>query len=442
MIYTLIGLLGIGIIVLIHEFGHYFVARFCGVGVETFSVGLGPRILSTTIAGTEFRLSAIPLGGYCRMKGNREFSEAVNEKKRYLDPIEGSYYSAAWWKRVLILLGGPFFNVLMAIILYTSLFSIGYSIETLPNKIILADDIDQAGTSTPASLANLQSADIITQLDGTSIDSFTDLQKIISQHPNSTISYEILRQGSILAGTITPENVNGVGRIGVYAWVEPIVTNITSGSPAEIAGLQNGDQIISANGVPIEHSISLVRQLELASSTFPVEVLRDGTQLSFTIALGMEEDPGFQTPTITDRYAAENAFSGFLESIRSVGSVVGGVFQSIGMIFTGAPLDQVISGPGQLVFSIGNLSLGSSNAFVFSRFLELIATISVAIAIMNLLPIPVTDGGQLLLPIAEAILARRLTLRFQRNYLTIGSILILLLLVLAVYQDFNFFRNL
>ena len=135
------GLLGLGFIVFIHELGHFIAAKIFGVTVESFSVGMGPILLHKTIKGTDYRLSLIPLGGYCGMKGQKDFQVALDEK---LDSIKGdkdSFYGIHPFKRAIIAFAGPFFNFLFAIFAFMIISMVGYSYYTSQNKIILANEI-------------------------------------------------------------------------------------------------------------------------------------------------------------------------------------------------------------------------------------------------------------------------------------------------------------
>ncbi len=442
MLNIVIGLIGLGIIITIHEFGHYIFARICGVEVEVFSIGFGPKLISWQLAGTEFRISLIPLGGYCRMKGSKEFAQALAEKKEYLETEKGAFYCAPWGKRICILLAGPFLNIVTAILLYAGLYAIGYPIDTVPNKIIIADDHNSNLSPTPAAQAGLQTGDILITLDGTTINSFYDIQNIVTYSAEKELSYTAQRGTDRITGVLTPQTIQGSGRIGVYPWIEPIVTNIDTTGPAAIAGLEEGDRITSANGVPVNHSLDLSNVIAAIGGTLPLQIMRNAQTYTFDIPLDSEKNLGFELPTIVDTRKSENILVAGLDALRTTISFIGLTFRGIGMLFTGSPLEEVISGPGQLIFSIGSISTNAGGGFSFSRFVELIAIISIAIAIMNLLPIPVTDGGQLLIPIIEAIRTKPLSLRFQQRYQMLGVALIFFILIIALWQDISFFRGL
>ncbi|MDR2898601.1 MAG: site-2 protease family protein [Spirochaetaceae bacterium] len=142
MILTVIlGLLGLGVIVFIHELGHFAAARFCGVTVESFSIGWGPVLLRKKIGETEYRLSLVPIGGYCGMKGDKAFQQALEDKLTEIPREEGSFYGVSPFKRILIAFAGPFCNFLFAVLAFTVIAMVGYSYQSAGNRVLLASEL-------------------------------------------------------------------------------------------------------------------------------------------------------------------------------------------------------------------------------------------------------------------------------------------------------------
>jgi regulator of sigma E protease len=156
MLTVLYGLLGLSIVVLIHELGHFMAARLVGIEVEAFSIGMGPKLFGLSRGGTEWRISAFPLGGYCRMKGEEGFKQALERKLEHIPAEKGSFYGEAAWKRILILLAGPFFNLLFAALLFGIVALVGLRVETLPNRIVLASDYPLLSGQTGGELSPAQ----------------------------------------------------------------------------------------------------------------------------------------------------------------------------------------------------------------------------------------------------------------------------------------------
>jgi regulator of sigma E protease len=143
-----LGLVGLGIVVFVHELGHFLAARLVGIDVEAFSIGWGKPLLKKKIGKVEYRLGVFPIGGYCKMSGDSDYQKMWEDKKNGIDPEPGSYFAASPWKRIVAVFSGPFFNFLFAIILLSAIWGRGIEIETLENRIVLLSDID--GKSYPS----------------------------------------------------------------------------------------------------------------------------------------------------------------------------------------------------------------------------------------------------------------------------------------------------
>jgi len=246
MLTVIYGLLGLSIVVLIHELGHFVAARSLGIEVEAFSIGMGPKLLGFTRGGTEWRISAFPLGGYCRMKGEEGFKQALERKLAHIPAEKGSFYGEPAWKRILILLAGPSFNLVFAALLFAIVALVGLRIETLPNRIVLASDYpllsaQSSGEPSPALAAGLKTGDWIVGIDGKPVNDYSDLQDLVSVNAQKELLFDVERSGSRLLLPVRPrlDKDSGQGLIGVYAWAEPLVASIAPGSSAAIAGIKS-----------------------------------------------------------------------------------------------------------------------------------------------------------------------------------------------------------
>ena len=187
------GLIGLGFIVFIHELGHFITAKICGVTVESFSIGMGPILLHKTIKGTDYRLSLIPLGGYCGMKGQKDFQVALDEKLESITGDKDSFYGIHPLKRVIIAFSGPFFNFIFAAIAFMIISMIGYSYYTSENKIILANEVYPEMESI-AEKAGLQTGDKILSVNDKETPYFTDIYEAISISANKKTDLQIQRE--------------------------------------------------------------------------------------------------------------------------------------------------------------------------------------------------------------------------------------------------------
>ena len=161
----LLGLIGLGVVVFVHELGHFLAARLVGIDVEAFSLGWGKPILKKKIGAVEYRLGMFPIGGYCKMSGDTEFQKAYESKAKAIAPVKGTFYGAAPWRRILVSFAGPAFNLLFAVLVLSVIWGIGFEINTLDNRIVLVSDINP-GEQYPADLSGLKTGDRITGING------------------------------------------------------------------------------------------------------------------------------------------------------------------------------------------------------------------------------------------------------------------------------------
>ena len=203
IITILLGLVGLGIVVLFHEFGHFLAARLLGVEVEEFSIGWGPGLASKRMGRTKYTVSVFPVGGYCRMKGENSYRKALEEGLDEFPGEPGSYFAASPLRRILISLAGPAMNLVFAVIVYSVVMGIGYTIQTYDNRILLASTYD--GGSYPADNAGLRDGDRILELDGKQIGSFASLQETVALLANRNVVLKVERNGEPLVLQIQPK---------------------------------------------------------------------------------------------------------------------------------------------------------------------------------------------------------------------------------------------
>ena len=220
----ILGILALSVIIIFHEFGHFIAAKLCKIEVEAFSVGMGPVLLHKTIRGTDFRISLVPLGGYCTLKGENAFQNAIDADLPVIPKTKGTFYESPL-KRMFIAFSGPFSNVIFSVIAYFIIALVGYSYQTTGTKIILANEI-YPEISSAAENAGLHSGDEIPAINGKSIDNFQEMYTIIATNPNKKMDFTVLRDNQIYHFSLRPqlEKSSGAGKIGVLSWTDPIIT--------------------------------------------------------------------------------------------------------------------------------------------------------------------------------------------------------------------------
>jgi regulator of sigma E protease len=450
----LLGLVGLGVVVFVHELGHFIAARLTGIEVEAFSIGWGKPVLKKKAGGVEYRLGMFPVGGYCKMKGENEFREAWENRQNAVQPAAGTFLGASPWRRIVVSFMGPFFNLVFAILVLSVIWGVGFEVTTLENRIVLLSDISP-GTVNPADEAGLKTGDRIIEIRGKKTENYHDIQENIAVNPETALPLKVERDGSILNLTVTPslEKSTGAGKIGVYFWTDPLVSGIADGSPAAAAGLKGGDRIVRINGSEFNYTVALIPILESRPDALNVEYLRNGQvfetelRLSYTDNGGGETvpaDPGISWETLTFHTPRLNPFTAVAKGVSEAWNTFTVSVRSLSLLFRGIDLTQAVSGPVRITYMLGDVAaegFGQSfGAGIFSMA-NFLALISIALCIMNLLPLPILDGGMIILFLVEGIRRRPLHPRVIYVFQTVGVVLIFSLMIFAVFGDILFLAH-
>lgn len=444
--WLLVGFFGLGIVVFVHELGHFLAARAVGIEVEAFSIGWGKAIWARKIRGVEYRIGSLPVGGYCKMKGEAEFRDALIERKSEIPREPGTFYGSAPWRRIIVAFSGPTMNALFAVLVLSAVWGCGVQIRTVDNRIVLASEIE-GNAPYPADDAGLMTGDRIVSIEGKKVSNFQEVQEGIAPWAEKNLTIEYERSGRVFSTSIRPrlDPATGAGKIGVYFWTDPVIAEVRQGSPAAIAGLRKGDRIISANGVDIPYTVLLSSVLESRPSTLALEIERAEKRERVEVILPwMDEvsiDTGIEFETIVYRTprlsipaaiakGSYEAYNTFLLSIRS-----------LTMLFRGVDLTKAVSGPIRITYMAGEIAANGFGQGVgqgISALAGFLALLSIALFIMNLLPIPALDGGLILLFLVELIIRRPLSPKTVYVYQLIGTAIIFGLLIFSLFGDILF----
>lgn len=443
MLTIIYGIIGLGLIVLIHETGHLIAARICGVKVEAFSVGMGPILLHKTIKNTDYRLSLIPLGGYCEMKGEKSFSEAIENNLPEINGEPDSLYGVHPLKRALIAFMGPFFNIIFAFFAFVVISAIGYNYYSTPSKIILANEV-YLDLPSAAANAGLKTGDTIIKIDEEPIINFADISSYVSLHPEEDLLFTVLRDNKELSFHVTPEldTSTGAGKIGVLNWVDPIVGDVTANSNAEKIGITPGSTITKIDNVDVYNTNDISTNL-IGKETCFISWKNESGSFSNVLDLNTD-DVGlrfnsnvYHTPT----YGFFGSIKqGFIETIETIGLT----FKSIGLLFKGVDFTSAVSGPIRITQMIGETAISGFSAGFSTgvvTVLNFLALISISLFIMNLLPIPVLDGGLILFALIETISRKKIHPKILYYVQFIGLAFIIILFCIAMFSDFNYLFN-
>jgi len=420
----------LGVMILIHEWGHYAAAKFFKVRVEVFSIGFGKRLLGFRRGETDYRISAIPLGGYVKMSGENPMDERTG------DP--GEFLSHPRWQRFVIAIAGPFMNIVLAVGLLTLVYMVHYEYPAF---------VDQPGVIAyvkPASAAaeiGLQAGDRVVRIAGIENPTWEQIGLKVMLSPNEGLPVTINRNGKILEKTIVPKPIttNEVGSAGWSPRQGIIVADVDAGMPAAKAGLKEGDEIVGVNGKTVGVIDSLIDTLqETKDQVVDVDVMRDGKQLTFKLqpVLADAEDKtkryrvGFESTARmkVGQLPLIPAFQRSLEDNRRYSLVLLELIQKMAQAKVSM---RQVEGPIGIGSAIGHAVTEKG----WTPLLGLTAGISLNLGIFNLLPIPILDGGVILLLLIEGLMRRDISLQIKERIYQAAFVFLVLFAVTVIYND-------
>jgi regulator of sigma E protease len=419
----------LGFMILIHEFGHYAVAKLLGVRVEVFSIGFGKRLLGFRRGDTDYRIAAIPLGGYVKMSGENPMDA------RSGDP--GEFLSHPRWHRFLIAIAGPAMNIIFAVALLTCVYMVRYEYPAVLDEPAVIGWVLQ---DTPAAKAGIQAGDRIVRIDGIENPTWEQVIPREALNPNQQLDITIERAGQMFPLKVAPEPY-GPNQMGSAGWSprEPnfIITDLEPGMPAEQAGMKLGDQIVSVDGQPIPGIEAMIDSLKRTKDK-PVQiaVLRNGQALTFTVKPVLSDIRGDEryrvgfasAPMKVSSLSLPEAFRRSLEQNKQ-GSLL--ILELVQKMVQHKISIRSIEGP----IGIGRAAGQAASKKGWTPLLELTAGISLNLGIFNLLPIPIMDGGVILLLFVESLIRRDISLKIKERIYQAAFVFLVLFAVMVIYND-------
>jgi regulator of sigma E protease len=421
----------LGLMILIHEWGHYAAAKLLGVRVEVFSIGFGKRLLGLRRGDTDYRISAIPLGGYVKMSGENPMDERTG------DPAE--FLSHPRWHRFIIAIAGPAMNILLAIGLLTGVYMVHYEYPVFADQPPVIAWVKQ---DSPAAAGGLQPGDRILRIDGVDTPTWEQLEPKVWLSPNQPMNVTFQRGNETLERTITPKAIttSEVGSAGWYPYETVTVGTVETGMPAAQAGIQEGDQIVSMDGKPMPCIEAMIEQLQETKEK-PVEltVLRNGKQFTVSVkpTLARTEDPnekryriGFsrKPQTKVSSLPFGHAIGRSLEDNKKDSLLI---LELMKKLVERKVSIRAISGPIGIAQDAGE----AAQAKGWTPLLMLSSAISLNLGIFNLLPIPILDGGVILLLLVEGVMRRDISLRIKERIYQAAFVFLVLFAVMVIYND-------
>jgi len=439
-----IGLFGLGIVVFVHEAGHLIVAKLVGIDVEAFSLGWGRKLVGVSYKGTEYRISVFPIGGYCKMRGDEALQHAYQHGERTIPKEPGSFFAARPINRILVAFAGPAVNLLFSIVVLGIMWWIGFSVDTFGNRIVLASEYNAGQGPDAAAEAGLETGDVIRAINGTEVRSFRDIRQEVASAARRDLSFEVERGAQTRQYTVTPEldPSTGAGQIGVYPWIDPVVDAVQPESPAAAAGVRPGDRIVEANGQEIPYHLALGQALSENEGEEELVLAREGTRRTVTVSdVAVLGELGIAFAPITVDTPELGPFGAIARGASETWETLTVTVRGIGMLFSGVDVTQAVAGPIRITYFVGEVAtqgLSSGIGGGLRAFFSFLSLLSVALFFMNLLPIPVLDGGQILLYTVEGLSRRELHPKLVYGYQMVGMILVFMLLFFAVFNDILF----
>lgn len=421
----IIALLIFGLLVLIHEFGHFIVAKKNGVVVNEFSIGMGPRIFSRVAkSGTRYSVKILPLGGSCAMLGEDEDNEE-----------EGSFNSKSIWARMAIIFAGPFFNFILAFVL--ALVVIGF----VGADISYVTSVDE---NSPAYEAGLRTGDRITNYNGAhaTLGREIYLEDYVNPLDGSEISISFVRDGEEKTIRYTPDTEKKymVGMNYTASDAQAEITKVNNGSAMDEAGVQSGDVVTEIDGTKITTGKQMSEYIvahPFGDKDVNMTVKRNGKEIDVVIKPQMTEiaDSGFTYNLGREK----QSFGGIIKySFTEVRYEIVSVLKSLKMLITGKVSANEVSGPVGIVDVIGDTYTSAKSegvAMTILTLLNLAIMLSANLGVMNLLPIPALDGGRLFLYLIEIVTRRTIPKEKEGMIHFIGFILLMALMVFLVFND-------
>jgi len=429
----------LGSAVVIHEFGHFLVAKLLKIRVETFSVGFGPRIFGKKWGHTDYRLSAIPLGGYVKLGGDESNAAIEGEGASDIPPAE-QFNLRPRWQRILVAVAGPVMNVLTALAIPFA-GALMYGVPAVPAPVISSMTANGASAT-----AGLQRGDKIVSFNGVENPKWDTIRGDALLSPGQPLPVVVERNGQRVPLTITPiahvedgETAGLLDFLPDYGDLPVIVREVEAGTPASEAGLQARDRILFVSGQPVRSAEQVTQYIrEHKGQPITLTVNRDGRQIDITATprkladgrerLGFRPDEEIPLHKAGLATAATYAADSNLQILRLTG-------KALGQVFTGQrSARNTLSGPVGIYKAAGS----AVERFGWSGFFTTLAFLSLNLGIFNLLPIPVLDGGAIFLLLIEGLLATvglSISMRVRERIQQVGFVMVILLMVFVISND-------
>ena len=433
MITILAGIIMLGILIFVHELGHFCVAKWCGVKVLKFSLGFGPKLVSRQWGETEYLICAVPLGGYVQMLGE---GSGENGESTPLAPEEEvrSFARQSVGRRMAIVAAGPAMNLALPFLIMPLAYLVGVN---LPAYLDQPPCIGYVVAGSEGDRHGFRGGDCIQTIGDTPVATWEAMGAALISHAGAPLPVVVERNGEPLVLTLPSDHgaLEGLQSIGLLPRQEAVIGSLMPNMPADAAGLQVGDQIVALDDRPVTSWYDLRTLIqEFGARSVPVRLLRDGEELTVMLTPRQADGGGDYLIGIAPHHATTFKRFGPIEAIRAGAERTTDLIELtlvfIRKLFAGAVSTSNIGGPITVVQIAGQAAQTD-----ISSILSVLAFLSIQLGILNLLPIPILDGGHLFFACFELIFRRPLSLKAREIAQQVGLALLIMLMILAFYND-------
>jgi regulator of sigma E protease len=425
----------LSVMIFVHELGHYLMAKLSGVKVEVFSFGFGPRLFGFRGRETDYRVSAIPLGGYVKMLGEAP-EEAEAGAQAEVSPADQGreLYSKSRPVRFLVFVMGAFLNIVMAVVFTAVVYRIGVEIPAYLDELPVVGWVDKGS---PAHGKGIETGDTIVKIDGDSVHTWQDVNLAFTETGAKPTAVHLSRDGSMYSVEITPlvDRDSGISYVGLEPAYPAVIKQIDPEKPAYKAGLRNDDLITAIDGKPIENIFQAIEVIHSsADKKLSITVRRGKETLTRVVQPVLDEKEGVgligfsrEIPMKLKRMGLVPAIR---ESLKDNSEQAFLLFYILERIVRRDLSVKTLSGPIEIAKISRRFAKGG-----LVQLLRFMAFISLQIGILNLLPIPVLDGGHIFILLVEGVVRRDFSLKFKERLMHVGFILLVLLMVFVLFND-------
>ena len=418
----------LGIMILVHELGHFAAAKYFGVRVEVFSIGFGKRLAGFRRGDTDYRISALPLGGYVKMAGENPLESRSGAPDEFM--------SHPRWQRFVIAFAGPAMNIILAVALLTGVFMVRYEHPIYLDQPAV---IGWVLENSPAAKSGVEQGDRIVRINGIQNPTWEDVILKVVTSPRQPVDVAIQRGNQIFEKQIQPD-VEGTEQYGNVGWLpdQPItVTELEPNMPAAKAGIQVGDDLVAVNDVPMRSLFSVIHYLQQnKDKPVAVTIVRNGQQMKYTIAPSLIDENGQKNyrlgfhsePVHIDKLPFPQALRRSIQENKRYSVLIVDLVEK--MVQRKVSMKQ-IEGP----IGIARASGDAARQPGWTPLLSLMAMISLNLGVFNLLPIPILDGGIILLLIIESVIRRDISVRIKERIYQTAFVFLVLFAVMVIYND-------